>query len=325
MNSPANLSTQLGTEMPDGSDFQLLFDLCPAALLVIQPNLRVCFGNRAAEQFCNGIRQESANRTLAEWVVPAEREALLRFVAQAQREGVATSSRQQFRFFTEVGATRTIELHAGNLPAAGNRKQLVLACHDVSSQQEKLEQTAEMAYVDSLTGLSNLRRFEEALDREMRLSRRTGRPFSILMLDLDHLKQINDSAGHLAGNRAICRVAQVLREQCRATDIAGRFGGDEFYLILPEANITEALFCADRIRKVLALDHESPTLSVSIGAASFPQDGQTMESLTEAADAELYQAKRNRKPLAGSQERKAKVSRVHCLTVGPTETLPVAV
>src|SRR5262249_49811027 len=107
-------------------------------------------------------------------------------------------------------------------------------------------------------------------------------------------------------------------------DIAGRFGGDEFYLILPEANITEALFCANRIRSVLSLDAESPALSVSIGVASFPNDGQTLEALTEAADAGLYKAKRNRKALAGMAQRTCKASRVHPPRFEEGQAAPVA-
>lgn len=155
------------------------------------------------------------------------------------------------------------------------------------------DEVRHLAASDSLTGLANYRRFDDALRAEMRRSQRTGRPFAILLLDLDGLKKINDSLGHEVGSRAICRVAEVLKRHCRSMDTAARFGGDEFALVLPETDFAAATRVAQRIREQLALDTEKPQLSVSIGVAVYPRNGVTLEALQRAADQELYAMKRS--------------------------------
>ncbi|HLE35620.1 MAG TPA: GGDEF domain-containing protein [Candidatus Acidoferrales bacterium] len=156
------------------------------------------------------------------------------------------------------------------------------------------EQVRRLSISDPLTGLGNYRRLLDALNVEVERSRRTGRPFSILLLDLDGLKQVNDRYGHLVGSRAICRLGNVLRIHCRAMDTAARYGGDEFALILPEAGREAAGSVARRICERLASDGEAPPLSVSAGAAVFPEDGETIERLLALADRALYRMKGRR-------------------------------
>jgi diguanylate cyclase (GGDEF)-like protein len=110
-------------------------------------------------------------------------------------------------------------------------------------------------------------------------------------MDLDGLKEINDLHGHLTGSRAICRVADVLRQNSRSLDTAARYGGDEFALILPETNEDEARRVSDRIRQHLASEDEAPRLSLSIGIATYPEDGASVQLLLDAADRELYSSK----------------------------------
>ena len=118
-------------------------------------------------------------------------------------------------------------------------------------------QVRHRATSDSLTGLANYRRFIEALQSELERSGRTNRPFSVLLMDLDKLKEINDHYGHQTGTRAICRVAEVLRQHCRAVDIAARYGGDEFSLLLPETSEAAARRVASRIKRHLEADRKS--------------------------------------------------------------------
>ena len=154
------------------------------------------------------------------------------------------------------------------------------------------DQVRQLAVSDSLTGLANYRWLVHVLNAEIQRSQRSGRPFAILLLDLDHLKLINDRYGHLVGSRALCRLGRVLRVNCRAMDTAARYGGDEFVLVLPEAGAEAAERVSQRIRERLSADGEEPMLSVSVGAAVFPKDGSNLEELLGAADRALYGMKR---------------------------------
>jgi diguanylate cyclase (GGDEF)-like protein len=153
------------------------------------------------------------------------------------------------------------------------------------------DQVRQLAVSDSLTGLANYRRFVEVLEAEVKRSERTGRSFAVLLLDLDRLKRINDRYGHLVGTRAIRRVAHVLRAHCRSMDTAARYGGDEFALVLPEASAKAAWQAAQRVVERLENDGEEPRLSVSLGVATYPQDGKKIELLLAAADHVLYEMK----------------------------------
>jgi diguanylate cyclase (GGDEF)-like protein len=156
------------------------------------------------------------------------------------------------------------------------------------------ERVRHMAVSDPLTGLANYRRLLDVLENETERTDRTGRPFAILLLDLDGLKIINDSYGHLVGSRAICRVADILRIHCRAIDTAARYGGDEFALVLPESQEDEARRVVDRIRQVMANDDEPPRISASIGIAVYRGDGERIEKLLSEADQQLYAEKDRR-------------------------------
>ena len=155
-----------------------------------------------------------------------------------------------------------------------------------------------LATSDPLTGLGNYRKLIDALDAEIRRCRRTANKFAFLILDLDRLKEINDRFGHVAGNRALCRVANVLRLQCRDYDVTARYGGDEFAIVLPNVNQQTAHDVARRIRKQLRGDTEHPPISVSLGIAIWPKDGSTVEKLVLTADEELYAMKNGRRALA---------------------------
>jgi diguanylate cyclase (GGDEF)-like protein/PAS domain S-box-containing protein len=162
---------------------------------------------------------------------------------------------------------------------------------DVTKQRELESHLRQQAAKDSLTGLANYRQLVDVLDSEIKRSRRTGREFALLLFDLDHLKKINDRYGHLTGSHALCRLADALSMGCRDIDTAARFGGDEFALVLPETEAEAAKLVAERIRHKFANDGGDPKLSVSTGMASYPKDGETIESLLAAADVALYAMK----------------------------------
>lgn len=156
---------------------------------------------------------------------------------------------------------------------------------------ELFDQVSHLAISDPLTGLANHRRLIDVIDGELQRSGRTGRRFSVLLLDLDGLKKINDRYGHLTGSRAIKRLGEVLRSTCRSIDTAARYGGDEFAVVLPEASEGDATQAAARICEKLDRDGEEPPISVSVGVAVYPTDGTTIEKLLGAADRKLYRMK----------------------------------
>ena len=155
-------------------------------------------------------------------------------------------------------------------------------------------QIQQQALTDGLTGCYNRRSFEMQLDKDMMMARRSHQPLSLVMLDLDRFKQLNDSVGHDAGDAALRKLADCFRQEIRGVDSAARFGGDEFALILPQAYAEGALIVAERLRERIE-QIEIPGfghLSASMGIATFPTHARSRSELTPASDAALYSAKR---------------------------------
>src|SRR6266545_5011658 len=165
----------------------------------------------------------------------------------------------------------------------------------VVERREVEGQLRQLAVSDPLTGLANYRQLTNALETEIKRSQRSERPFAVVLLDLNGLKKINDSYGHLVGSLAVRRVAEALLGSCRAIDTAARFGGDEFALVLPETNEDAAWQVARRVAERVARDGEQPPISVSVGVAVYPKDGAALETLVNAADRALYENKGRRR------------------------------
>lgn len=158
------------------------------------------------------------------------------------------------------------------------------------------ERTRELSLTDSMTGLANARRFYQELEQTLNAAREQEGRVSLLMVDSDSLKQINDRYGHPAGDQHIVTLAAIIRGQIRASDLAARYAGDEFMVVLPGADRDAAHIIAERIREAVAqhyLDTEGGTVAatVSIGVAVYPDDADTSEALFKAADEAMYQAK----------------------------------
>jgi diguanylate cyclase (GGDEF)-like protein len=139
----------------------------------------------------------------------------------------------------------------------------------------------------------------QTLRTELRRAQRYGNPMTFVMIDVDYLKRYNDRFGHMAGSEVLAQVAHLLASNCRNTDIVGKYGGDEFALILPQTGIDGAVFVAERMRSAIAahtFQNVSPgDITCSFGIASFPADGSDVHTLVAAADQKLFQAKREGK------------------------------
>ena len=167
--------------------------------------------------------------------------------------------------------------------------QLAIALHNARAYQSALDQ----AITDGLTGLKTHRYFMEALDVEWRRSTRTGRPFSVIMMDLDGFKRVNDHGGHLEGDKVLAAVAALLDARSRQSNVVARYGGDEFALLMPETNTEQAEILAERLRAALEADHflRAHGVTASFGIATFPDHGPTQGEILRVADSGMYLAK----------------------------------
>jgi diguanylate cyclase (GGDEF)-like protein len=165
-----------------------------------------------------------------------------------------------------------------------------------SAERRVRAQVLELSQSDSLTGLYNRGQLFPRLEQEVQRTRRSGRGFCVLMIDLDGLKAINDSMGHLRGDEVLRSVGRVIAGSIRGVDAAYRYGGDEFLVLLPETEFVGAYVVAEKIREGVeeigaSLASDEASTSVSIGLVSHPEDGWSVEELTIAADRAMYQAK----------------------------------
>ncbi|MEE8208428.1 MAG: GGDEF domain-containing protein [Nitrosomonadaceae bacterium] len=164
----------------------------------------------------------------------------------------------------------------------------------------KMQMEAErVASTDGLTGLHNRRWLSDAFKRQMQRCELDNLPCTVLMLDIDHFKGVNDRFGHIAGDRILCTVAQMLLSTMRPADLISRYGGEEFALCLPDTSIKDSSLIAERLRTAIANakttfedGKQLPPVTVSIGIAQM-QPGQTLDSLISSADSALYRAKAN--------------------------------
>jgi diguanylate cyclase (GGDEF)-like protein len=159
------------------------------------------------------------------------------------------------------------------------------------------ESLREQSIRDPLTGLFNLRYLEETLEREISRSTRGGKPVGLMMLDVDHFKEFNDTFGHPGGDALLCELSNLLQSVTRVEDAACRYGGDEFVVLLPESPLHITLERAEEIRKAAArfnIIHEGATLdpvTLTVGVAVYPDHATDMTGLLRAADEAMYEAK----------------------------------
>ena len=183
-----------------------------------------------------------------------------------------------------------------NCPVGQENCRIIDAITDLQQRTSELESQVQ---TDALTGLFNFRGFTERLEQEMERTRRLEQPTSLVMIDVDHFKQVNDTHGHDVGNQALIHIAGLLRQTLRKLDIVCRFGGEEFVLILPSTCLAPAVLVAERIRCLiektpLKVSREKIFMTISLGVESFaPLDTKSTAELLKSTDSYLYQAKQN--------------------------------
>lgn len=168
---------------------------------------------------------------------------------------------------------------------------------DISNRKALESELEEMATRDPLTGLYNRREMSKVLEEELERTRRYQRSMAVLWIDFDHFKDVNDTFGHAAGDSVLRSVSRLLLGSVRSVDSIGRFGGEEFVIVLPEMGLAEAQDTAERLRQKVAEkrqplgNDQTVPLTISVGVAVYPDHGQTVSTLCAAADNAMYLAK----------------------------------
>jgi diguanylate cyclase (GGDEF)-like protein/PAS domain S-box-containing protein len=268
------------------------------AVALVDSNDRVHFWNHAAERLFGYDRQEALGNELHRMVASPKllakaKQGMAAFARTGQ--GPILEEPREFMARRKDGSTFPVELSAAAFQldgvwfAAGNVR-------DITERKQAEQEFKRLANTDDLTGTLNRRRFLELAQAEVLRAQRYGSPLSLLMLDLDHFKAINDTYGHGVGDLVLRSLVEVSKEVLRVVDVFGRVGGEEFMALLPETNLEGALTVAERLRAAFAARTVTAggneiRCTASLGVAVLAPD-MTLEQLMKAADEALYQAKK---------------------------------
>jgi diguanylate cyclase (GGDEF)-like protein/PAS domain S-box-containing protein len=283
-----------------------VLDAATSLIVVADPNGTLIRWNRACEQLSGYTsRQLEAERGLFD-LVPREERSIVVAAYQALAAG-ESPVRTEFHWRTLDGELRLIEWSNTALTGPdGSVTHVVGTGIDVTeTRQWAAERTAveqrlrHIADHDALTGLYNRRRFEQELDRHITHGRRYGMDGALLVMDLDRFKQVNDGHGHRAGDRALEKVARVLRKRLRESDILARFGGDEFAVLMPHGGAPEAAELANLMVNAVRREVATPAgpLDASVGYALFEDATTSSDEVLSRADDAMYADKAVSRPM----------------------------
>jgi diguanylate cyclase (GGDEF)-like protein/PAS domain S-box-containing protein len=276
--------------------FASLFDSAPEAIAILDENDRIVRINAQFTGLFGYTEKEAVGKSINALIVPpqlvGEAEGLTAKVAGG--ENVRAESLRRGK----DGESIWVSIVATPFQVGGEPVRVYAMYHDISALKRAEEELRALLLVDELTGLPNRRAFVTLSEQALKLAMRMDRDVLMIFIDVDHLKDINDTWGHLAGDRALIDTARVLRESCREADIVARLGGDEFVALMTvDSDQTGELICG-RIKSRVDL-HNAETqrgyhLSLSVGATRSKAEGTLLADLLGRADAALYDQKRGR-------------------------------
>ncbi|MFA6313936.1 MAG: diguanylate cyclase, partial [Sterolibacterium sp.] len=239
--------------------------------------------------------QQVIGARMVDLVAPEHQAA---FTALHQRVIGGESGALEFEIVGLKGGHRWLDTHAVPMrDANGNIKGLLGVTRDVTERKLAQRELERLAQTDALTGLANRRHFMESAEQELSRTLRYGGQLSVLMADIDHFKNINDTHGHQAGDLVLQRLGELCREMLRDVDVVGRIGGEEFAVALPQTGAEKALEVAERLRKTVAksevpLAHGIPLrITLSLGVTTLVDSNTNVDTLLAQADKALYEAK----------------------------------
>jgi len=270
-------------------------DILPVGVWIMDETGKILYGNSAGHRIWAGARYVGVEQ-FAEykgwWVATGKRiEAEEWAAARAIRKG-ETSIDEEVEIECFDG-TRKIILNSA-MPIRDGENRIVGAVivnHDITERKRFEEQLREMTERDPLTNTYNRRHLYAILETEIQRARRYGTALSVVMFDIDHFKKVNDTYGHLAGDRVLVKIADVVREELRSVDLLARYGGEEFVIVTPDIGRPQAVTLAERLRTLIASAKFDavPQVTCSFGVYQFDNDN--MDSFIRHVDDLLYQAK----------------------------------
>lgn len=276
--------------------FASLFESAPQAIAILDADDRIIRVNGEFTTLFGYAAEEAIGKSINDLIVPPElvAEGLGLTAKVASGESVRTESLRRHK----DGRPFWVSIAATPFQARDEPGKIYAMYHDISDRKKAEDELKEQSLRDALTGLPNRRGFTTLSEQALKLAMRMERDVLTIFIDVDHLKQINDTFGHLAGDRALIETARVLRDSCREADIVARLGGDEFVaLMIVDSDQTAELVC-DRIKGRLDTYNSQGapgyTLSLSLGAKRSKPDGITLADLLAQADTALYEQKRAR-------------------------------
>ncbi len=284
--------------------FTELFENLPIACFTFDAEGTLHEWNQAAEQLFGYPKQQVLFRPVYETVFREGATADMRSLVEGVLAGETVRDKEPVEIPTASGQIRSVMRSA--FPLSNPNGEVVggiVAVVDASDRVEYERHLQRMALADGLTGIPNHRAFQDFLRQQLAEAQRHNRPLSLILLDVDHFKRLNDTYGHLVGDEVLKQVARILVQTVRQSDFVARYGGEEFAVVLPSTDLTSALTVAERLREAIAagaweaLGSESclcapqGPVTASFGVASYQPGMASPQELIEAADQALYRAK----------------------------------
>lgn len=284
------------------ADLQELVSLSPDPIIAVNRAGVIVLFNRAAEQLLGYLGEEIIGRLAITEVYPTAEHA-----RKINQQMYASADRQIQGYETQLvaksGRVVDIRLSARHIVRDGEELGSIGFFHDLTETKQLEAQLKQISVTDNLTGLHNQRHFMSVLETEIERARRHHRPLNLICVDMDNFKQVNDVLGHLAGDNALRFAAQTMQGELRRSDMAFRYGGDEFMVLLLDTPADEARVIGHRLKAVF--DHRwaeewmprpgCPVVSLSVGIAQFDQS-ESAEDLMHRADILMYQSKQRTRP-----------------------------
>ena len=275
------------------AQYRALFENSLDGVLLTQPSGRILAANPEATRIFGYSLEELLSLDQAALVDPAD-ERMAKVLSERRQTG---TFRSELTFVRKGGNRFPAEVTSQVFSGEGDHALATIVFRDITERKKTEQELVWLAQTDSLTGLKNRRQFMLLAEQELTRSVRYARPLSLLMMDLDHFKMVNDTHGHPTGDLVLQNLGALCRENFREVDVVGRLGGEEFAVILPETAPDQAIEVAERFRQLFAdapicLDHGLPMhCTVSIGVSHLADRVTNLDTLMNQADQALYEAK----------------------------------